>query len=259
MQSLRHPLRIGAMKHEAENALSRRRFMQAGLAASASGALHAAPQRRPNILYVFSDMQRATSIGAYGDPNVRTPALDAFAAQSTRFDACMSNTPVCCPHRACLQTGLYSHHHGVVSNQVRFTRQARGLAEDFRDAGYVTGYTGKWHIPPGYGTEKTNPLGFPPEALEGLTRGRGEGIVGHNVRINGKVVYAPTALADRTVRFIEEKSRGDAPWIYFLSWLPPHPPYVAPPDLRKHYEGKLELPPNVPKGAPEEFARQVLP
>ncbi len=246
------------MQHTLQQDLSRRRFIRAGLAASASAALAAAP-RRPNILYVFSDMQRATSIGAYGDPNVRTPALDAFAKQSTRFDACMSNTPVCCPHRACLQTGLYSHHHGVVSNQVRFTRQARGLAEDFRAAGYVTGYTGKWHIPGGYGTEDTNPLGFPPEAPEGLTRSRRDGIEGHNLLINGKIVYAPTFLADRTVKFIEEKSRHDAPWIYFLSWLPPHPPYVAPPDLRKHYDRKLELAPNVPKGVPEEYARQVLP
>jgi arylsulfatase A-like enzyme len=245
------------MKHPEQN-LSRRRFIQAGLAATA-GTLGAAAPRHPNILYVFSDMQRANSIGAYGDPNVRTPALDLFAKQSVRFDACMSNTPVCCPHRACLQTGLYSHHHGVVSNQVHFTREVRGLAEQFRDSGYITGYTGKWHIPQGYGTEHTNPLGFPPEAREGLTRTRSGDIEGHNLRINGKVVYAPTFLADRTVRFIEEKSRGSAPWIYFLSWLPPHPPYIAPPDLRSHYEGKLQLLPNVPKGAPEEYAREVLP
>jgi len=119
------------------------------------------PARRPNILYVFSDMQRATSIGCYGDPNVRTPALDAFAAQGARFDAAMSNTPVCCPHRACLMTGLYSHHHGVVSNSVNFIRKARGIAEHFRDAGYVTGYSGKWHIPSGYGSEDSMPLGFP--------------------------------------------------------------------------------------------------
>src|SRR5262245_14235584 len=119
------------MKPESQHDVSRRRFIQSGLAATAAGALNAAATpRRPNILYVFSDMQRSNSIGAYGDPNVRTPALDAFAKQSIRFDSCMSNTPVCCPHRACLQTGLYSHHHGVVSNGVRFTRKARGLAED---------------------------------------------------------------------------------------------------------------------------------
>ena len=105
--------------------ISRRQFVQAGLAASALGRMNAAAPRRPNILYVFSDQQRASSIGAYGDPNVRTPALDAFSGQGARFDAAMSNTPVCCPHRACLQTGLYSHHHGVVTNGTRFTRHAR--------------------------------------------------------------------------------------------------------------------------------------
>ena len=73
------------MKPPSQHDISRRRFVQAGLAASVSGALTAATPRRPNILYVFSDMQRATSIGAYGDPNVRTPALDRFTSQSTRF------------------------------------------------------------------------------------------------------------------------------------------------------------------------------
>ena len=246
------------MNRHFEQDISRRQFVQAGLAASAVGRLDGAAPRRPNILYVFSDMQRASSIGAYGDPNVRTPVLDAFARQGARFDAAMSNTPVCCPHRACLQTGLYSHHHGVVSNGVQFTRKARGLAEQFHDAGYVTGYAGKWHIPGGYGTENSNPLGFPPEALKGLTRG-GEGVRAHCTRIDGKEVYIPTVLADRTVRFIEEKSRGKAPWVFFLSWLPPHSPYVAPPEFRRHYEDKLRLAPNVPKGAPEEFARTALP
>ncbi len=148
-----------------QNDISRRHFIQAGVAASAVGTLGASAPRRPNILYVFADMQRASSLGAYGDPNVRTPALDAFSTQGARFDAAMSNTPVCCPHRVSLQTGLYGHHHGVVSNSVEFTRQVRGLAEQFREAGYVTGYTGQWHIPGGYGTQDSNPLGFPPEAL----------------------------------------------------------------------------------------------
>jgi arylsulfatase A-like enzyme len=79
------------------------------------------------------------------------------------------------------------------------------------------------------------------------------------VLVGGKEVYIPTVLADRTVRFIEEKSRGKAPWVFFLSWLPPHSPYVSPPEFRRHYEGTLRLAPNVPKGAPEEYARQVLP
>lgn len=242
-----------------EPTMLRRQFLQTGLAAAATSAMEAAEPKRPNILYVFSDQQRASSIGVYGDPNVRTPTLDAFSKQGARFDLALSNTPVCCPHRACLQTGLYSHHHGVVSNGVRFTRQVHGLAEQFKAAGYETGYTGKWHIPAGYGSEDANPLGYPPEALESLTRGREEGTRAHCVRVNGKEMYVPTVLADRTVKFITEKSRGAKPWIFFLSWLPPHTPYVAPPDFRRNYERKLQIAPNVPKGIPEEYTRKVLP
>ncbi|MCK4959528.1 MAG: sulfatase-like hydrolase/transferase, partial [Planctomycetes bacterium] len=148
--------------------ISRRQFIQStGIATLAlagpniAGVSAKRGRKRPNVLYVFSDMQRATSIGCYGDENVRTPTIDAFARQGARLDTAMSSTPVCCPHRACLMTGLYSHHHGVVSNKVLFTRKARGIAEQFRDAGYVTGYSGKWHIPDGYGTEDSMPLGFP--------------------------------------------------------------------------------------------------
>src|SRR5574340_943434 len=232
--------------------LSRRELLQAL-------AFGAAPRkRRPNILYVFSDMQRATSMGCYGTPDVRTPALDAFARQGARFDAAMSNTPVCCPHRACLMTGLYSHHHGVVSNQVNFIRKARGFGELFRDAGYETGYAGKWHIPRGYGSEDSMPLGFPRNQVEERSARSGS-THGHYVMANGKEVYKPTVLANDTIRFIEEKSRGAAPWLFVLSWLPPHTPYAAPPEFRQHYEGKLELPPNIPQGAPTDYARASLP
>jgi arylsulfatase A-like enzyme len=247
---------------DANYGISRRQFIQ-----TAAGLGLGAPPRRPNILYVFSDMQRATSIGCYGDPNVHTPALDTFAGQGARFDAAISNTPVCCPHRAGLQTGLYSHHHGVVSNGVEFTRRARGLAEQFRDAGYVTGYAGKWHIPPGYGTEDSLPLGFPRAAIRDLKRG-GPGVRPHCVLMKvrdssgrevEKEAYIPTVLTDTTIRFIEDQSKGPAPWVFFLSWLPPHSPYVSPPEFRKHYAGTLRLSPNVPSGLSNDYARKVLP
>jgi arylsulfatase A-like enzyme len=220
---------------------------------------------KPNILYVFSDMQRATSLGCYGDPNVNTPNLDAFSKQGARFDAAMSNTPVCCPHRAILMTGLYSHNNGVVSNGVNFTRKARGIAEQFADAGYVTGYSGKWHIPEGYGTKATMPLGFPRD-LE--TRKFGKRTHGHYVSVkvqeeNGtnaqKEFYRPTLIADEAIKFIETESKGTKPWIFFASWIPPHGPYASPPKFLKNYQGKLKLPPNVPKGLAEVHARNSLP
>jgi arylsulfatase A-like enzyme len=266
---------VSVSKSEPTNKISRRRFIQSsvGIAALGFGGLASfgagqkPSSRRPNVLYVFSDMQRATSLGCYGDPNVRTPTLDAFAKQGARFDAAMSNTPVCCPHRACLMTGLYSHHHGVVSNGVNFTRKARGLAEQFRDAGYVTGYAGKWHIPPGYGSEKTMPLGFPRDE-SAAAKQPGKPAHGHYVIVtvrdeNGrevkKEVYKPTLLADETIRFIEQNSKGQKPWLFFLSWLPPHTPYAAPKEFRCHYEGELKLSPNVPEGLSTQYARASLP
>jgi hypothetical protein len=57
-------------------------------------AAASAPAKKPNVLYVFSDMQRAYSMGCYGDKNARTPHLDAFAAKGVRLDAAMSPTPV---------------------------------------------------------------------------------------------------------------------------------------------------------------------
>ena len=77
---------------DSKNRVSRRQFIQTGAGMAALGLsgirLSGAQQksRRPNILYVFSDMQRATSMGCYGDPNVHTPALDGFAGQGARLD-----------------------------------------------------------------------------------------------------------------------------------------------------------------------------
>lgn len=118
------------------------------LAVTVVSELRAADQapRRPNVLFVFSDMQRAYSMGCYGDTNARTPHLDAFARAGARFDAAISNTPVCCPYRACLMSGQYAHHNGVMSNGVWFRPGAKCVAETFRDAGYETGYSGKWHM-----------------------------------------------------------------------------------------------------------------
>lgn len=164
-------------------------------------------------------------------------------------------------------TGLYSHHNGVVSNGVNFIRRARGIAEQFRDAGYVTGYAGKWHIPTGYGSENSMPLGFPPDQVNERAKDM-KSAHGHYVsikvrepdgRVVDKEVYKPTVLADSAIRFIKEKSNGQAPWLFFLSWLPPHTPYAAPPEFKKHYVGKLELPPNVPEGLSTDFARSALP
>ena len=75
----------------------------------------AAPQKkaRPNILLITSDEQRADTVGALGSPIARTPHLDELAGQGVVFGRAYVQNPVCIPSRACIQTGRYTHQHGV--------------------------------------------------------------------------------------------------------------------------------------------------
>jgi arylsulfatase A-like enzyme len=214
--------------------------LEAGQSASGTGL---PTTRRPNVLFVFSDMQRAYSMGCYGDANARTPHLDKFASQGVRFDAAISNTPVCCPYRACLMSGQYAHHHGVVSNQVEFQPTVKCIAETFREAGYETGYSGKWHIISARGAKKERTYGFPPDGSEfGFYR-----TDRHSANVT-----------DAAMQFIAEKGKGPAPWMLFVSWILPHSPYKAPDGYREHF-AKLTLPPNVPQGLAVDYAQRNLP
>jgi arylsulfatase A-like enzyme len=198
--------------------------------------------RKPNVLYVFSDMQRANSMGCYGDKNARTPHLDRFATEGLRLDCAISPTPVCCPHRACLMSGQYAHHNGMMSNGSDFKPTVKCLAETFREAGYVTGYAGKWHLGRAR-TAKDPTYGFPaPNTEYGVYQ------FGRN----------PAPTTDIALKFIAEKSKGDAPWLLFVSWIWPHAPYNSPSSYREHFTSAT-IPPNVPAGATRNFAVKALP
>ena len=229
------------------NVVNRRDFLKASaavLGAVAAPRVLGAEQsrRRPNVLYVFSDMQRAYSMGCYGDANARTPILDAFAKQGARLDAAISNTPVCCPYRACLMSGQYAHRHNVMANGSEFRPTVPTIAQTFRAAGYETGYAGKWHIfPPKDAKDPT--YGFPPAKTE------------YGVYIKDRQPEHTTEVA---LKFIAEKSEGQAPWLFFVSWIPPHQPYEAPPGYAEHFP-HVAIPPNVPAGAATDYARKNLP
>ncbi len=57
------------------------------------------------IVLIFLDQLRADAIGAAGNACVRTPNIDALAAQSVRFETCITNAPLCRPARICLLSG----------------------------------------------------------------------------------------------------------------------------------------------------------
>src|SRR3954471_22091330 len=82
-------------------------MMMAGLCASNARAADA----RPNIIVILADDMGFSDIGCYGS-EIQTPNLDKMAAKGQRFTQ-FYNTSRCCPTRAALLTGLYSHQAGV--------------------------------------------------------------------------------------------------------------------------------------------------
>jgi arylsulfatase A-like enzyme len=133
-------------------------------------AAETASPKRPNVLYIIADMERAFSMGCYGDDNAKTPTLDKFASLGLRLDACISTTPVCCPYRASLMSGQFAHHNGMLSNGCKFKPTTKCLGETFKEAGYEMGYVGKWHL--GRANNKSDPTwGFPaPNTEYGISR-----------------------------------------------------------------------------------------
>ena len=99
----------------------------------------------PNILWIVSDDHSAAHVGVYGDPNVKTPNIDALAGQGMRFDRAYVTSPQCLPSRASFVTGRGS----VGMNMTRFTTplppECVTFPETLRSNGWFVGFAGRPH------------------------------------------------------------------------------------------------------------------
>jgi arylsulfatase len=230
------------------------------LAAAASAASAA---QRPNIIVIMADDMGFSDLGCYGS-EIATPNLDKLAGNGVRFTQ-FYNTARCCPTRASLLSGLYPHQAGMgwmtgtVTEHPGYSgelaRSAVTIAEALRPAGYATYMTGKWHI-----TSKVRPKG--PKDNWPLQRGfdRLYGtIVGGGsyfdpamlVRDNTPIspvadpqyqpqqFYYTDAIADHSVRFIEEHPAGK-PFFMYVAFTAPHWPLHAPAEAIAKYKGKYD-------------------
>lgn len=118
----------------------------------------AQPPQRPNIVVVLVDDLRFDDIGCAGHAFVRTPNIDRIASQGARFRNAFCTTPLCSPVRACLLTGLHTHHHGILDNTNRSEQSHRlkTFPQVLQRSGYNTAYIGKWHM----GNDDTARPGF---------------------------------------------------------------------------------------------------
>jgi len=103
--------------------------------------------RKPNILLITSDQQRADCNG-FENPHLRTPHIDRLAREGTRFGACITPNLVCQPSRSSILTGLLPLTHGVWDNGVDLDPRVgeEGFAGTLSRAGYQTAFLGKAHF-----------------------------------------------------------------------------------------------------------------
>ncbi|MGI9590745.1 MAG: sulfatase family protein, partial [Myxococcota bacterium] len=106
-----------------------------------------APPR--NLVLISIDTLRADHLGAYGHPWVKTPAIDALAGESIRFDRVISAAPTTLASHTSLMTGTYPHRHGVPDNDYRVAEGNRMLAEVLSEGGFSTsGVVGGYPLGP---------------------------------------------------------------------------------------------------------------
>jgi arylsulfatase A-like enzyme len=117
----------------------------------------AARDTQPNILFIVTDNQPASILGAYGNPDVRTPNIDRLAKEGLRFTQAFAVHGMCSPTRATLLTGLLPSQHGVQDwlddeetdswpNGWNAIREYRTLPYTLKNRGYQTSLIGKWHL-----------------------------------------------------------------------------------------------------------------
>jgi arylsulfatase A-like enzyme len=202
---------------------------------------------KPNIILIYSDDHGWADLGAQGaDKDIRTPNLDAMARDGVRFTRGYVSAPQCVPSRAGVLTGRYQERFGVEDNNKGPLPLAElTIAERLKDAGYVTGQVGKWHLDLVGGAKGEKALRVSKEYMphaQGFDEYfRGElrqFYASHDLQ--GKpFTDAPHVVADNRFRvvvqteaalsFLDRRAaKPEQPFFLYLAWYAPHVPLESP-------------------------------
>jgi len=199
--------------------------------------------QRPNFLFIYADDQRWDAIGVVqkeqGDkarfPWFQTPNLDRLASQGIRFRNAFCTNSLSAPSRACFLTGRYNHLNGVVNNHIPFPLDSVTYASLLKDAGYTTGYIGKWHM----AMQKERP-GFVYSASyigQGTYTDAGFLVNEQPSDVKG---YVDDVATDFAVDFL--KNNKDKPFALVVGFKSPHVPFDPAPRNKTLFTGEVVKP-----------------
>ena len=205
--------------------------------------LDAAAEPSPNIVFILADDLGINDLHCYGRQDHHTPHLDRLAAQGMRFTSAYCAQPICSPSRAAILTGktparlhLTTYLPGrpdCISQrvlhpeiQMQLPLEEKTLADYFKQAGYVCGAIGKWHV---------GGRGFGPVEHGFNSYHAGQANTKPSPTEGGKGEYDLTSAAES---FIE--SNRDRPFLLYLAHNSPHIPYTAQPARIAHNVGAFE-------------------
>ncbi len=190
---------------------------------------------KPNIIFVMADDMGWGQTGYRGHPVLKTPNLDAMAANGLRFERFYAGNPVCSPTRASVLTGRSNERTGVLSHGYALRTQEKTIAQALKGAGYVTGHFGKWHLSgykgpgaPVLADDPRNPGAFGFDEWVSATNffdmdpwmgrnGVPEQLIGESSEL---------AVAE-AVKFLEKHRAGGKPVFAIIWYGTPHSPFRA--------------------------------
>lgn len=226
---------------------------------------------RPNLVFIMADQFRGDALGCMQKEPVQTPHLDRLASEGILFTNAVSNYPVSSPARAMWMTGMYPASNRVTGNcnsenspyGVELPSDAVCWSDVLKQAGYATGYIGKWHLdapyPPYVNTYNNQGKvawneWCPPERRHGFETWIAYGTYDNHLhpmywntaapRDSFYYVdqWGPEYEAGQAIEFIRTHSRTpDTPFALVVSMNPPHTGYELVPDNYKQLYAPLDV------------------
>ncbi len=224
-----------------------------------------ASNAQPNIVFLLADQQKATSLGLYGNPDVRTPALEALAERGVVFENYFTPHPFCLPSRCIAMTGRYAHAIGVHGNGYTLPHYEVTLAERLGETGYQTGAIGHFHggkSGGGRGFQFQHDIGK--GVLSERNRVRRELVENAPRRVQHMVAEVPVppdsdlngAMTTIGMNFVEACT-SERPFFLHIAYIDPHPPFfVAEPYFSQYDPAEITMPPVEAEGAGKPAAHE---